>query len=219
MAVLSGLLGAMAWTDLSGNRNRRAKILLAAFAAVYGFGVAVGPLFAGYYVALNWAEHRTLDLPGIRWIRLADREYETYEPIARFLREQTEEGEYIYVGVARHDVFEGNDARFYYLSNRLSCCRYSELHPGVADRHDQQKEIIRAMRRHEVRAAVLWQVADSNQDTVRLNTVKERRAAAISGSGATLLDEYISAHFSPVMTSGQHTVVWRKDRPLPEEDG
>jgi hypothetical protein len=138
MAVLSGLLGAMAWTDLSGNRNRRAKILLAAFAAVYGFGVAVGPLFAGYYVALNWAEHRTLDLPGIRWIRLSDREYGIYEPIARFLREQTEEGEYIYVGVARHDVFEGNDARFYYLSNRLSCCRYSELHPGVADRHDQQ---------------------------------------------------------------------------------
>ncbi len=95
MAVLSGLLGAIAWTGFSGNPNRRAKNLLAAFAAVYGFGLVVGPLLAGSYVAQNWAGHRTLDLPGIRWIRLSDREYGIYEPIARFLREHTEEGEYI----------------------------------------------------------------------------------------------------------------------------
>jgi len=166
---------------------------------------------AGSYVAQNWAGHRTLDLPGVRWIRLSDHEYGIYEPIARFLREHTEQGEYIYVGLERHDVIVINDPRFYYLSNRLSCCRYTELHPGVADRRDQQEEIIRDMERHEVRAAVLWQFGGPNQDTARVKRIKERRSAAVPGTGATLLDEYILSHFSPVMTRGEHTVMWRKE--------
>jgi hypothetical protein len=217
MAVLSSLLGAIAWTGLAGTAQRRTKILLSAFAAVYGFALVVNPLMAVSYVATGWAEHKTFDLPGVRWIRVSDREYAFYEPIARFLRENTEEGEYIYVGLERHDAIVINDPRFYYLSDRLSCCRYGELHPGVADRRDQQEEIIRDMEMRDVRAAVLWQFFGPDQDTTA-NRLRDRLAAAVPGTGATRLDEYISSRFSPVMTRGHHTVVWRNDLPLPQAD-
>jgi hypothetical protein len=214
MAILSGLLGAIAWGGLKKPMPSWPKASIVSFASVYGMALLITPLMQAYLVRTQWPERQTLDLPGVRWVRLPLRDYEVYEPIGSFLRERTRNDEFIYSGVEKHDAIVINNPRFYYLADRLSCCRYSELHPGITDRLEQQQEIIRDIERHEVRALVIW--AFPWADSI-LNKIKERLMAAVPGIGATLLNEYIDAHFTPVMTRGQYTVMWRTD--LVQRDG
>jgi hypothetical protein len=214
MAILSGLLGAIAWGRLKKPMPSWTKVSMVALASVYGMALLISPLMQAYLIRIQWPERQTLDLPGVRWLRLPQRDYEVYEPIGSFLRERTRSDEFIFSGVEKHDAIVINNPKFHYLADRLSCCRYGELHPGITDRLEQQQEIIRDIERHEVRAMVIW--AFGWPDSV-LNEIKERRMAAVPGIGATLLNEYIANRFTPVMARDEYTVMWRTD--LVQRDG
>lgn len=217
MALLSMLLGSMGWVGLKGGARsvRWARAGLVCTALVYAVGLLLRPVSTLYLVRQNWSESQVLDLPGVRWIRLPRQQYEVYEPIARFLRQHTRSSEFIYVGVQRHDAIVINDPRFYYLADRLSCCRYSELHPGIIDRTGTQEEIINDIEDRGVRAAVIWKFGWSDRV---LNQIMERRMAAVPGLGATLLDEYIAVNFAAVLERGEHRIMWRAQLQRPVED-
>ena len=156
--------------------------MLVAVIAVYAIGVAIEPAMQVYRMSTAWSESRLLDLAGVRGIRLGPQEYGYSHPIATFFREHTNEDERIYAGLLRHDAIVINKPIFYAVAQRRSCCRYSELHPGVADRIEAQQEIIRDMERHDVRVLIIWKCGWSN--TV-LDEFKARsRAAIYDGSPA-----------------------------------
>jgi len=209
MAVLSFLLWAMAWQRLAVSElwRRRLRPILGALIVVYAAGVSIPPAMKMYLMAVEWSDSTVLDLPGVRGVRLSAQEHAYYEPIARFFRENTRENERIYAGLLRHDAIVINKPIFYAVTGRASCCRYSELHPGVADRITVQREIIADLERHNVRGLIIWNFGWSN---AVLDEFKARSMAAAADGGATLLDEYIAERFEPIAQYDEYVVMWLK---------
>jgi hypothetical protein len=216
MGLFSFLLGSVLWIAItqtvSENRYRLAKSILGAGAAAYAAALVTPFVLGVGEVAVEWPGSQVLSLSGVRGIRIPARHYEVYVPITKFLREHTEQGEYIYVGVKRHEIIVINDPRFYYLSQRLSCCRYSELHPGITDRMPQQQEIIQDMERHDVRALVIWNFGWSDS---LMNQLLAEKVAAVPGTDETLLNSYIEEHFRPLKQFGEYVLLWRRDLTRP----
>jgi len=201
MAILSLLLGAMAW------RHRRARPVLLAGGVTYAVALAVPALMLVFLVLVEWQGSRVLDLPGVRGVRVSAREYGNYLPIATWLRENTAPDERIYVGVERHDAIVIPAMKFHYLAGRRSATRYHELHPGVTDRLEIQREMIADIERHEVRAVVIWKFGWPQE---RLDAIKARRMAQVEGIGSTYLDEWIAENFEPIVQYGEYVLMWRK---------
>jgi len=213
MALMSVLLASVFWrtTTITSTRLRMA---LRIGVALYVVALLANPLQNLLLVAHEWQGNRTLDIPGARWVRVPARHYEVYAPITHFIREHTREDEQIYVGVERHDAIVISDMRFHYLADRLSCCRYSELHPGITDRLEVQQEIARGIEATGVRAAVIWKFGWPRET---LDEIKARRMAAVDGVGETWLNDYIEANFEPLAQHGEHVLMWRRDA-LPARD-
>jgi hypothetical protein len=182
--------------------------------ALYVAALLAAPLQNALRVVHDWQGSRTVDIPGTRWIRVPVRRFEVYEPIAKFIREHTREDERIYVGVERHDAIVITDMRFHYLTGRLSCCRYSELHPGITDRLEVQQEIAEGIEAAGVRAVVIWRFGWPQE---RLDQIKARRMAAVDGVGESWLNDYIEANFEPLAQHGEYVLMWRRDA-LPPGD-
>jgi hypothetical protein len=207
MAVLALMLGSLAWSDLRQSTRRR-QVLLGAAASVYVLLLMTGPMISVVRVVVDWPDSRLLDVPGARWVRVPSREYEVYRPIASFIRENTDERERIYVGVEQHDAIVITNMRFHYLTGRLSCCRYSELHPGITDRIEVQHEIARGMESAQVRAVVIWKFGWPQQI---LDQIKQRRMTVVEGLGATWLNDFIEEKFQPIAEYGEYVLMWRRD--------
>ncbi|MBI4716784.1 MAG: hypothetical protein HY763_03190 [Planctomycetes bacterium] len=234
MALLSFCLGAMAWTGLrsrqlgEGERNDAAagtpaapprpspstrrvlRGLLILAAAVYAIGLFIPAGMEAYRMVSGWSERRRLDLPGTAGIFVSRRDYETYRPVATFIRRHVPPEEPIFVGVMRHDAIVVNDLRPYYLTGRRNCCRYDELHPGIVDRDEVQQEIIDSLVAERVRCAVLWQFGWPRQ---RLDEIKAGRRAAIPELGAERLDRFLAARHEVLEQHGELVVLWRKSVP------
>jgi hypothetical protein len=163
-------------------------------------------------IALTWSDSQTLDLPGVRGVRLIAHQHAFYDPIARFFREHTREDERIYTGLYRHDAIVINNPILHAVTGRASCCRYSELHRAVADRAIVQREIIADLERHNVRAIILWKFGWSD---TRLDGFKAASMAAVSDGGSTLLDEYIVERFEAIAQYDEYLVMWRKGAAAP----
>ncbi len=216
MAVLSFPLWAMAW-QLSARSNRCRRLLrpvLGTLMVVYAIGVLIPPATQVFRVLIEWSGSSVLDLPGVRGVRLGAREHAYYDPIARFFREHTREDERIYVGLLRHDAIVISKPNLYAVTGRASCCRYSELHPAVADRIAAHREIIADLEHHDVRGIILWKFGWSNDV---LDEFKARSIAAVADGGSTMLDEYIAERFEPIAQYDEYIVMWRKDLPKPIE--
>jgi len=216
MAILSLLLGAMAWTRIptlpAGSWRRFARPALLAVAAVYVAALVTPALMSLLLVTLEWRGSRVLDLPGMRWLRISERVYNDYIPISLRIREYTAPDERIYVGVERHDAIVINAIKFHYTGARRGATRYHELHPGITDRIEIQQEIIDDIERHGVRAVVIWKFGWS-QET--LDAIKARRMSKVEGIGATYLDEWIAENFEPIEQHGEYVLMWRKGIPGP----
>ena len=131
---------------------------------------------------------------------MSAQEHAGYQPIAELFREHTREDERIYAGLLRHDSIVSSRPIFYALAGRASCCRYSELHAGIADRSAAQREIIADLERHNVRAIVIWKFGWTHE------VMDQRRAritAAVGDGGATFLDEYIAERSDPIAEYGE----------------
>ncbi|MDQ1301386.1 MAG: hypothetical protein QG637_1307, partial [Chloroflexota bacterium] len=118
--------------------------------------------------------------------------------VAEHIRAQTQPGEYVFFGNARHDQIFVNDLMVIFLADRPSPTKYTELHPGLATTLPVQQEIAAELVAKDVR----WVV------TMRGWESREPNASAIS-SGVTHLDDFIRANYRAETTFGAYQV-WRK---------
>jgi hypothetical protein len=120
------------------------------------------------------------------------------EMAIQYIRSRTAPGEYVFVGNARHDLSFANDMIFYFVADRRSPTRYTELHPGLATTLEVQKAIAADLAARNVRWVVTFKIWES----------QEPNASAIS-SGVTYLDEFIRSNYVNVTTIGNYRI-WRK---------
>ena len=120
------------------------------------------------------------------------------EQVAEYIRAHTSPGEYVFFGNTRHDLVFVNDLLVYFLADRPSPTRYTELHPGLATTLPVQQAIAQDLADKDVRWVVLMKGFDA----------REPNASSIS-SGVTYLDDYIRQNYSPETAFGSYQV-WRK---------
>ena len=208
--LFSVLLGAIAWTATD-RRGWARRTLVAAF-LVHTGALLIGPIDSVARTVYFWKDHATLDFPSVAGIRISRERYEVLQPIVSFIRQNVPESEPIYSGLVRHDSIVISNQNFYYLSGRGVASRYNELHPGIADRPEVQREIIADLERLQVRCAVLW---DFGWPPNYMNRILAQRQQRIPGIGATVLDEYFATHFDRVAQFREYILVWRKGVPMP----
>jgi len=118
--------------------------------------------------------------------------------VAEYIQAQTQPGETVFFGNARHDQIFVNDLMIYFLAGRPSPTKYTELHPGLATTLPVQQEIAAELAAKDVR----WVV------TMRGWESREPNASSIS-SGVTHLDDFIRANYRQEKQFGSYQV-WRK---------
>jgi hypothetical protein len=170
------------------------------------------PVSAAGKIARLGPYSESLQYQGTRGLRVSAKQAATFAPLIRFVRKNTAEDERIYVGVHRHDAVVVSHFMLYPILGRLGCSRYDELHPAIADRQSAQAEIIASLKEHQVRCIVLWKIGWPD---ARLDQIKERRAEALPGTGATLLDEYLADHYQQIGKFGEYRLLWTKAQPAP----
>ncbi len=211
LAVASMLLLVLAWTRLAPNHLALRRVI-AAFAIVYAAGLALRPASDALAMASGLMRSEALALDGTGVIRVPHRAAAIYRELVAFVRANTNAGEAIYCGVARHDAVIGNAEELYFLCDRPSATRYAELHPGIADRSDVQREMIADLERENTRCAILWNPHWSDDS---LDRVKLARSRISPSFGSELLDDYLREHFSDVKQAGDFTILWRDAAPRP----
>jgi hypothetical protein len=207
MAITSFLLGALMWGEGA------PRWLLAASAIVYTAGLAIVPLSQLYIPFGVWSKPVALGLPPTAGVCVSPRERDVYRRIGAFVRANVAPGEPIHCGVTRNDAVVINNFRFHFLLDRPPATRYHELHPGVTDRGDVQREMIADLEQQHVRCAVLWRFGWSDE---MLDEIVQRRVRAIPECGAKLLDQYFEREFEPVFEVGEYVVLWRRGEPRVE---
>lgn len=153
-----------------------------------------------------WSRIDSLGLPHAAGIHVSPREREVYAAIREFTDARVAADEPIYLGVARHDAIVINNPRFLWLLDRPCATRYHELHPGITDREDVQREMIADLERRRVRCAVIWRFG---WPASMLDRIASERRAAIPQCGSTLLDDFLALNFRPALEIGEYVVLWR----------
>jgi len=211
--IFAVLLGTLVWTRTD-TRTRHRVIVASLFVMVTG-SLLVRPARRVAEIAYRWPGHRTLDFPSVRGIRVPRAQYEVYQPIVGFIRQHVPESEPVYAGLTRHDSIVINNQSFAFLAGRPVASRYNELHPGIVDREEVQREIIADLDRHAVRCAVLW---DFGWPAATMDAILADRRRQIPELGSTLLDEYFRREFEEVGRYGEYVLLWRKGDPVPSRD-
>lgn len=117
----------------------------------------------------------------------------------QYIQEHTQPQDRIFVGNTFHNKVFVSEPMFYFLAARDAATRYHELHPGVATTVPVQQEITADLEKHHVGFLVLSR---------RTDMVNEPNDSS-RDSGVTILDDYIHAHFRPVVEFGPYAV-WRR---------
>ena len=87
-----------------------------------------------------------------------------------------------------------------------------EMHPGITDSVQIQREMIDEMETSGLRCAIIWHFSWSASV---LDERKRNRMSKLEGIGSTLLDEWFHAEFEPVLERGEYVVLWRRDAEPP----
>jgi hypothetical protein len=117
----------------------------------------------------------------------------------RYLDAHTVPGDYLYVGLDRHDRIIANDMITYFAVQRLPAVKWTEFDPFLENRADIQQEMIAGLEQHRPPYLVL----DSEYDNAW-----EPNGSSVS-TGVHLLDDYISAHYKAVQQYGELTILQR----------
>ncbi|AYJ86700.1 hypothetical protein D3Y57_12950 [Sphingomonas paeninsulae] len=120
-----------------------------------------------------------------------------------FLQAHTVPGEYLYVGLGRHDKILINDIALYFLADLRSATKWHQFDPGLQNSVEIQREMIDELKRNHPNYVVL----ESQWDNI-----SEPNASAQS-SGVVLLDDYIRHNFHLLATFGAISVLYRDRRP------
>ena len=76
--------------------------------------------------------------------------------LIKYVEENTAEGEKIYMGNLNHSVPQyGWYELIYFLTERLPAVRYYEIHPGLQDREDIQREMIESLKENKTKTLLL----------------------------------------------------------------
>lgn len=207
--ILSVLLGAIGLAALRNPIWR--KVIAASFAVYTGAFLLDTALGVGRVVYFS-KDRATLEFPSVTGVRVPQDRYEFLQPIVSFIREHVPESEPIFAGLTRHDAVVISNQNFYFLSGRRVASRYNELHPGIVDREEVQREIIADLERQHVRCAVLW---NFGWPQPVLDNILVKRRRAIPELGSTLLDQSLRDNFQEVARFGEYVLVWRRGIPMP----
>jgi len=208
--IFSVVLGAGLWSWLAS--HPRIKTIAIGLFVVHTAGMLIEPALSVGRAVYEWPGHGTLPFPSVAGLRVPQSRYRILQPIVSFIREHVPESEPIYSGLLRHDSIVVSNQNFYYLSGRRVASRYNEIHPGIVDREEVQREIIADLDRLNVRCAVLWDFGWSKE---YMDWTLANRRRKIPELGATVLDEYFAQHFDRVARFGEYILVWRKGVPMP----
>jgi len=118
------------------------------------------------------------------------------EQAVEYIKTYSEDSEKIFVGNQRHDQIFVNDIGFYFLSNRQSVTKYSELYPGIATTLEVQKVIAEDIEAERINWVVLVNSPLSYEPN---NSSKS--------SGIKYLDNYIHANFYLVEEFGNYKIL------------
>jgi hypothetical protein len=120
-----------------------------------------------------------------------------------FLRAHTRPGEYLYVGLGRHDKIFINDVALYFLAGLRSATKWHQFDPGLQNSVEIQRNMIDELGRNNPNYVVLESQWD---DVIEPN-------ASARSSGVVLLDDYIRHNFHLVAAFGTISVLNRDQRP------
>jgi len=118
--------------------------------------------------------------------------------VVAYIKRNTSQHDYIYIGVKNHDQFVFNDAIIYFLSERSCATKYHELNPGHTTTFKIQKEMIDELENKPARLVVL-----------ATRRRFEPNPSSID-SKIDLLDNYISEHYEHKETYGLYEIWMRK---------
>ena len=207
MGLACFALFGLAWTELGPRLGPLARVALALPLALLAAGHLLRPAMSLFLLLVQLPDGRWLGLPGARFVRVSAEEAGVLRPITLFVRAHVPPDEPIHVGVQRHDAIVISNQRFYYLADRAPATRYNELHPGITDREDVQREMIADLESSGVRCVVLWRFGWPRE---RLDAIRDRRRELVPGAGSTLFDEHLRTSFRELERHGQYSILWRR---------
>jgi len=117
--------------------------------------------------------------------------------VAQTLRNMTEPGDMVYIGLSRHDKVFANDAMLYFLAKVNSPTRYQELHPGLVNTLPVQQEMVADLERHQPKIIVLTNMFEG---------VNEPNDSSLN-SGVKLLDTYLREHYKLSNAIGSYRIL------------
>ncbi len=115
----------------------------------------------------------------------APAEFLNYESAVKYIVENTQPGEKIFVGSTRHDHIRSADPLFYFLAGRPSAVRDNEMHRGYFNTQKAQEEAVAEIEKNHVRFIVLREALDGG-----------------TAGGSSVLDEYIRSNYKPTVSFG-----------------
>ncbi|MEI9937241.1 MAG: hypothetical protein WDO69_08435 [Pseudomonadota bacterium] len=166
------------------------------WARFFALFFAVLPWFSAYPTFLDWAGLKHF------WNNSENSAFMTADEalVADYLRRHTAPGEPIYVGCASHERLSFAPLSPYYWGHRPGATRYMQLDPGLATTTEGQAAMVHDLER--TRPALLLRITGC--------WWAEPNTSALPG--ATLLDEYLAAHYAPTESVSFYAVWTRKPR-------
>jgi len=159
---------------------------------------SAGGTAAAALVSDRWMSHakQLCSQPVVPRLRCLRLEPDT-SAVAAYLVQHGASGQRVYVGLGRHDKIFAANLALTFAAAVVAPTRWHDLHPGVQTRDDVQAQMIRELSARPLAYVVL----DSEWDDIF-----EPNESARS-SGTTALDDYLAAHFAPVLRAGSLTVL------------
>ena len=207
-AVVIALLAA-AWSDARARAapHRGGRVALAGATLLLLAALAEQPARSAARGLDLLRSGRPIDAPAAAGIVAAPRTAAEIEWASRRVRELTAPGEPVYVGVARHDAVVISRPELHLFLDRPGSTRYRELHPGIVDREEVQREMAADLDRGPVRVIVLWHVGFP---AAHFDALRERRRELLPGTGSTWLDEWIARRFESLGREGELELLQRR---------
>lgn len=121
----------------------------------------------------------------------------------RYIQDNTEQNEKIFIGNSKHDKVLTSDVLFYFLSERLSATKYYELHPGLTNTRGIQEQIVNDIIKANVRYIVLWAEDPMN---IYINEPND----SSKSSGVNDLDDFIKEKYQIEKKIGNYLILCRR---------
>jgi len=189
-ALLSVLLYFLLQQAFGPGRLLALRVLSLLFVAGWCAALTMQP---AYRTWMSWQEktHVQTWFPRAYGMRMGPREYQELGFLAGYLREHADGNDYLYIGLQRHDVTVNNHCELYFVLDKLNPTRHDQLHPGIAERADYQRQIIRDLEARQVSTLFLFHFYGDE----KLDRILEQRLQHLPQSGSTVLDSWIRQHY------------------------